>query len=221
LASRSAAYLLAGDNPNQPEVRDRVSLAIYLTQPRSAEEYVADLRRPGSQDVVDAMRRIVGTDIGNRDKPHDGLDPNDINLITRHSREGYEVSIRRAPETQKGTGDRQHAVYRCGVSEGEIKYTKPPMEERLRSMASGRMWRHIATPPRPMTLLEHSCSHLLFILDQRDRWIRRCHRETRRDGDATERCPVFFAVFKPKRKTCGTSRCKMLFDSPEAQTSNR
>ena len=201
LGSPDPAYLLARAN------RDRLSLEIYLTKPRSVEDYVADLGRPESQPVVNAMRRIVNTDIARPDTPLDGLNPKDITLVEKHARDGYAISIRRCPPA--GQDD---VVYACAVSQGEITYTMPPMQERVRSMSRGQQWREIATPPRPMTLLEHSCSQLLSVLDERDRWIRRCRKDRWNEDLMWQRCPVLFAVYYPKGKTCGTTLCKKNFD---------
>jgi hypothetical protein len=196
--SRSGAYLLAGANPNRADVRDDVSLAIYLGQPGTAEGYVADLRWPGNQNVVDAIRRIAGTDVQSGEGPRRGLDSKDIDLVEKHARKGYDIRIRRCPPAKSvGKVDRDHAVFACGVDVG--------------------VGLAVVNPP-PMTLLEHSCSHLLFILEKRDKWVRRCGRERWTADEKMERCPVFFAVYDQDRKTCGTSRCKMDFNSPEAVT---
>jgi hypothetical protein len=72
-----------------------------------------------------------------------------------------------------------------------------------------------------MTLLQHSCSHLHFILDERDQWVRRCHRgrweSVRRQNAQRQRCPVFFAVYDQESNpmSCGTSHCKTHFDFDE------
>ena len=69
-----------------------------------------------------------------------------------------------------------------------------------------------------MTLLQYSCSHLRFILDERDKWIRRCNRERwttdEKLNDMKERCPNVYAVYQSDRESCGTTQCKDDFVAP-------
>ncbi|MGC9985064.1 MAG: hypothetical protein ABSF35_15730 [Polyangia bacterium] len=186
---------------NRASFRDRIPLAVFLDQPASAEEYVADLKLPEAQAVVDAMRRIASTDIKNPEKPRDMLDNDDIRLVEHYARPGYEVKIQRCPpDGRLAEAGREHVVYHHEICLD---------------------WEWQRRRPWPMTLLQHACSHLRFIIDERDQWVRRCHRGawnlTPQHEDTRERCPVFFAVYDRDQdpRFCGTSYCKVHFDSDE------
>ena len=71
-----------------------------------------------------------------------------------------------------------------------------------------RVYRCEVDPSRmPMTMLKQSCSHLLFILRQADRfrWVRRC---TRINLRGQRYCRKYFAVFN-SREECGRACCRL------------
>lgn len=199
--SQSPAYLLAGKNPNKPEARDLVSLSVfYDAPPRTPEDYVSDLRDGKNRDVVEALRQVVSTEIRKGAAPREGLEPSDIELIEKHARPNYEIDIRSCPpEGPLDKETRRHATYSCYVYNYH-GVQKLPEEH-------------------PMTLLQHACSHLRFVLDERVKWVRQCNRKRPMpNGTANiqyEQCPNFFAVYKPGRESCGTRQCKENFDAPE------